>query len=336
MRMPYNPSSDFVGLWHTVTGGVEKAQMPGLDFVIQALGRAGIMRVVTSATAPIVNQSTTAWFRPNSPSFAGEGLLFLWDTALDMYVPATPELFHKMVSGGDTPLGDTVPEAPNDGKQYGRQNLQWTEVIHTGDGGNGGTGGGVSEMAFVGNAAPSSPAAGQMWWDDDDNILKVYDGESWNTVGPQTGPSGQLLTTSTLVFAMTIATTVTVGVGTWTIVPYTATPQIDLTGTPSGWDPVTKKLTPKKPGYYIFNARGYPSTSGGIAILKNDDGTFNSTASDIVIGLQTSTTAGWLSTNAITQMNGTTDYVRVFAYAGAGGTLTGSGGNPIWSALVLA
>jgi hypothetical protein len=88
--------------------------------------------MVTSATAPTTNQTTTAWFRPSSPSFASEGTLFLWDISLNMYVPATPELFHTMISGGDTSMGGGggggIPEAPNDGVQYGRQSLAWTPV----------------------------------------------------------------------------------------------------------------------------------------------------------------------------------------------------------------
>lgn len=91
--MPYEPSTDFVGLWRAVLGGVEKSELPGLDFVVAALGRAGIIRVVFSEVAPTVNQSTTAWFRTAHPSYAAEGALYLWDQRLGTYVPATPELF---------------------------------------------------------------------------------------------------------------------------------------------------------------------------------------------------------------------------------------------------
>lgn len=96
--MPYNPSTDFVGLWRAISGGVEKNEMPGLDFVVAALGRAGILRVVFSATAPTTNQSTTAWFQPANPSYAAEGALFLWNGTA--YVPATPELFNGGGGGG--------------------------------------------------------------------------------------------------------------------------------------------------------------------------------------------------------------------------------------------
>lgn len=91
--MPYDPSIDFVGLWRSISTGVEKAEMPGLDFVVAALGRAGIINVVFSQLPPETNQTTTAWFRTANPSYAAEGALYLWDARIGAYAPATPELF---------------------------------------------------------------------------------------------------------------------------------------------------------------------------------------------------------------------------------------------------
>lgn len=91
--MPYNPSTDFVGLWRAISGGVEKAEMPGLDFVVAALGRAGIINVVFSETPPETNQAITAWFRTAHPSYAAEGALYLWNPLTGTYEPATPRLF---------------------------------------------------------------------------------------------------------------------------------------------------------------------------------------------------------------------------------------------------
>ncbi len=95
--MAYNYLTDFVGLWRSVTGGVEKAEMPGLDFVVAALGRAGLINLVISGSPPVVNQDTTAWFKPSvsPPDYAAEGVLYLWNGAA--YVPATPELFITML-----------------------------------------------------------------------------------------------------------------------------------------------------------------------------------------------------------------------------------------------
>lgn len=88
--MAYNPATDFLALWRESGGAVSGEQMPGLDFVVAALDRAGLLNVVVSATEPGSNQSTTAWFFPAVPSTSAEGALYLWDGAA--YVAATPAL----------------------------------------------------------------------------------------------------------------------------------------------------------------------------------------------------------------------------------------------------
>jgi hypothetical protein len=94
----YNYQTDFVGLWRAVTGGVEKAEMPGLDFWVAAMGRSGLLNLVISGSPPVVNQDTTAWFKPSvtPPDYAAEGVLYLWDGT--QYVPATPGLFYTYLS----------------------------------------------------------------------------------------------------------------------------------------------------------------------------------------------------------------------------------------------
>ena len=91
--MVYTPSTDFVGLWRNSGSNVSKLEMPGLDFVIAALARAGIITVVVSATAPVANQNVTAWFKTAVPSNSAEGQFFLWNAGTSAYLPATPALF---------------------------------------------------------------------------------------------------------------------------------------------------------------------------------------------------------------------------------------------------
>jgi hypothetical protein len=98
--MVYTPSTDFVGLWRSIAGGVEKAEMPGLDFIVAGLDRAGLVEVAFSATPPVTNQAATAWFQTAVPSWAAEGALYLWDSSLLTYVPATPDLFSKYLQVG--------------------------------------------------------------------------------------------------------------------------------------------------------------------------------------------------------------------------------------------
>lgn len=95
--MSYNHITDFIGLWRRITGGVEKAMMPGLDWWVAAMARAGLINVVVSGTPPTGNEDQTAWFKPANPTYQAEGELFLWDNEQQGYFPATPGLFFKML-----------------------------------------------------------------------------------------------------------------------------------------------------------------------------------------------------------------------------------------------
>lgn len=91
--MVYNPATDFLALWRNIAGVLSKLEMPGMDYVIAALARAGVIVVSVSATAPVVAQSTTAWLRAAVPSSSAEGTFFLWDKVTTTYLAATPGLF---------------------------------------------------------------------------------------------------------------------------------------------------------------------------------------------------------------------------------------------------
>lgn len=95
--MVFNPATDFLGLWRNIAGNVSKLEMPGLDYVVAALGRAGVITVTVSATAPVANQATTAWLKAAVPSYSAEGALFLWDKVTTAYLAATPALFLQLL-----------------------------------------------------------------------------------------------------------------------------------------------------------------------------------------------------------------------------------------------
>lgn len=103
--MSYTASTDFVGLWRAVAGGVEKVEMPGLDFVTAALYRSGLLNISISSTQPVANQSTTAWFQPASPSYSAEGALYLWNGAA--YVAASQSLMLEMLAAAEKAAGRT-------------------------------------------------------------------------------------------------------------------------------------------------------------------------------------------------------------------------------------
>ncbi len=93
----FNPVTDFLGLWRSTGPNVVKLEMPGLDYVIEALARAGIVTVTVSATAPVANQSTTAWLKAAVPSYSAEGVFYLWDKISTQYLPATSALFLQLL-----------------------------------------------------------------------------------------------------------------------------------------------------------------------------------------------------------------------------------------------
>lgn len=91
--MSYNPITDFPALMRLTAGGERFERMPGLDFVVDALARAGMISLHVGQSAPVANQSTTAWFLPASPSWTAEGVLFLWNATTMSYQVATPALW---------------------------------------------------------------------------------------------------------------------------------------------------------------------------------------------------------------------------------------------------
>lgn len=106
--MSYNPLTDFIALLRSTGGGVRTERMPGLDYVVAALARAGLISVVAGQTAPIANQATTVWFQPTVPSWTGEGVVLLWNGAA--YVAATPALWSTLIAG---PFISLIPAPAN-------------------------------------------------------------------------------------------------------------------------------------------------------------------------------------------------------------------------------
>lgn len=109
--MSYNSTTDFLALLRLTSGGVRTERMPGLDWFVVALARAGFFGLSVSATPPTTNQTVTAWFKPASPSWAFEGALFLWDAALGNYAPATPALWSNIFAAVTVPVVQDVTVA---------------------------------------------------------------------------------------------------------------------------------------------------------------------------------------------------------------------------------
>jgi len=104
--MVYNPTNDFVSISRHVAGGITDAEMPGLDFVIAALGRAGILNLSTASVAPSANQATTAWLQLTAPSYTAEGVFKLWNGSA--YVNATMSLLLEMLAAAEKAAGSAI------------------------------------------------------------------------------------------------------------------------------------------------------------------------------------------------------------------------------------
>ncbi len=97
--MSYNPVTDFVGLVRQLASGqVSVARMPGLDYVLSAMARAGLFTLSVGQTAPLSNQSSTVWLLPALPSWTAEGKVFLWNAGTAEYELATPALWSALLS----------------------------------------------------------------------------------------------------------------------------------------------------------------------------------------------------------------------------------------------
>ena len=98
--MAYSPATDFLGLLRQTSGGVRSERMPGLDYVVMALARAGLFALSVGQAAPTANQASTVWLQPSSPSWVAEGTVWLWNAAAAAYQVATPALWNALLAPG--------------------------------------------------------------------------------------------------------------------------------------------------------------------------------------------------------------------------------------------
>jgi hypothetical protein len=96
--MSYNSATDFIGLLRLVGSGVRSERMPGLDYVVAALARAGMFALSVGQTAPTANQPSTFWFQPAILSWSAEGTLYIWNPVAGAYQVATPALWQAFLS----------------------------------------------------------------------------------------------------------------------------------------------------------------------------------------------------------------------------------------------
>jgi len=210
---------------------------------------------------------------------------------------------------------------------------------------------GANAGVSFGTSYPQNPCRGHFLWDG--QALWLFDGVSWQRVGPAAGGAAggvseapidgnlygrenaawvKVSILASVVFSIAQPTAVAVGVDAshWTAVPLSTSPSVDTMG---AWNSTTLRFTPTQAGVYEFGARGrVVGTAGGIAVVKNDPGTYTSLSTDITVAIATSAATGWINCTGFTQMNGTTDYVRLWAYETTG-NFPNSGSNPVLSSV---
>lgn len=96
--MAYNSLTDFMALIRSVGSSAELERMPGLDYVMAALARAGLFELYVGQTPPTTNQVNTVWLRPSLPSWVAEGTVFLWNSGAAAYQVATPTLWNALLA----------------------------------------------------------------------------------------------------------------------------------------------------------------------------------------------------------------------------------------------
>jgi hypothetical protein len=211
----------------------------------------------------------------------------------------------------------------------------WVDIVKSantgGSSGSGSTGG--SGNVIIGVNPPGNPVIGEEWWNG--SQLYVWDGSTWKVVGP--GALSGPVPTTTQTFSIGAPTNLTTpALGTssaaWTVVPFNVAPTIDPALAYNG---TTHQITPNKPGFYLFSARMYSGGSAGVALVRNDTGTYTGTnAPEDTTLISTTAAQGWMMTNGIVLMNGTTDFVRLWAWDSTA-IFHNTGSNPVLRGYLL-
>ncbi len=157
--MSYVPATDFLALLRQTATGVELTRIPGLDYVVAALARAGMFQVWTGLTAPTANQQTTVWVQPAQPSWTAECTVWLWNSQLSEYQLATPNLWSVLLAfegpgqAYDPPYGGSVPTTVN------KKLAEWVSFLDFGAVADGQTNNDAAWISFI-NALVSTGRAG--------------------------------------------------------------------------------------------------------------------------------------------------------------------------------
>jgi len=95
--MSYSSTQDFLALLRQTSGGVRLERMPGLDYVLSAMARAGLFTLYVNPTSPPnTNVSSTVWLKTSTMSWVTESAVFLYNPTTQEFEPATPLLWRAV------------------------------------------------------------------------------------------------------------------------------------------------------------------------------------------------------------------------------------------------
>jgi hypothetical protein len=151
------------------------------------------------------------------------------------------------------------------------------------------------------------------WWDG--TQFHIYDGSAWQTVGPVVGAANP---TTQKVFEVgtNSGSTLDPVAGTPTIALINGSPTLNTQGV---WSVSNHTYTPNKPGVYNFEIFGGNGNSSYLVmyLIKNDTGPpLNVSGSAYVATAEAPITGFAMQGSGMVQMNGTTDFVRLWAQGG--------------------
>lgn len=198
--------------------------------------------------------------------------------------------------------------------------------------------------------APPNPIRGAFWWDG--RLLWLFDGAGWVDVttggggtsggGVTPGP-GPAATTTTIAMSLNQVANLSITPSTgssYTETPWQAVPSLDIM---NGFDPITKKWTPNRPGVYqvlIFGFAAVANVAYSQCVLKNDQGVFNFSTPVQVVCLYDlvgggNSIASLFSATGMVTMNGTTDYLRHWTYSANGTIYQPLVSSPTWQVIAM-
>jgi len=170
---------------------------------------------------------------------------------------------------------------------------------------------------------PPNPVRGHFFWDGVN--LWMFDGAVWVAVGGQGGGPDQHQQEPQ--FSLVTAVDQPLAGDHWQVITPSVAP-FDVQG---GWDSLQHRWTPRVKGVYLFIANCFVISVSGAAALAigmNDNGTQDNLG--VPVGMQeqatgTGVAGGWLNCTGGVTMNGTTDFVRFFAFSSGTGGKVASG-----------